>query len=161
MENGQKFFTGQHAYRKFHSTTTCLVELTDHIFEEIDNGNLVGLVSTDLSKAFDTLSHDLLLSKLGSLGVGRTALTWFHSYLSDRVQRVNLGDYKSTETKIEAGVPQGSILGPVLFIAFTSDFHTSLNDCKVKAYADDTQILVTAKTVEELQLKIEETIKGK
>ena len=69
-----------------------------------------------------------------------------------------MGECRSTEARVEAGVPQGSVLGPVLFIAFTSDFHKSLKDCKVKAYADDTQLLVRAKSVEELKVKIEETI---
>ena len=125
----------------------------------MDNGNHIGLISTDLSKAFDTLSHDLLLSKLERMGIGRPAVSWFQSYLSDRFQRVKLGDFTSSEARVEAGVPQGSVLGPVLFIAFTSDFHKSLKDCKVTSYADDTQLLVNANTIEELKIKIETTIR--
>ena len=158
MESNNKFFTGQHAYRKLHSTTTCLIEVTDHIHQQVDKGNVVGLISTDLSKAFDTLSHDLLLKKLAALGIGKSAISWFLSYLTNRYQRVKLGDFRSSEAKVEAGVPQGSVLGPVLFIAFTSDFHKYVNKCRVRAYADDTQLLVQSNSIDELKTHIEETI---
>ena len=158
LEKHHLLYPGQHAYRKSHSTTTCLIETTNYIYNELDRKNLVGLVATDLSKAFDTLSHDLLLAKLQNLGFGYSSILWFKSYLNNRTQQVKLGKIRSEIAPVESGVPQGSILGPILFITFTSDFSSSFPNCNIKAYADDTQILVTAKSTKELKHRIEETI---
>ena len=121
LERNNLFFSGQHAYRQKHSTTTCLVEVTEHIHKAIDNGRLVGLASTDLSKAFDTLCHNQLLRKLANMNFGANAIEWLRSYLSNRTQQVKFNEIVSDPTIVEAGVPQGSILGPILFIAFTAD----------------------------------------
>ena len=115
-------------------------------------------MSTDLSKAFDTLSHDLLLEKLQTAGLGSKAVDWIKSYLTDRKQQVKMGSTTSSISTVQAGVPQGSILGPLLFITYTADLASNLSDCKVTAYADDTQILVTAKSETELKTKVEKTI---
>ena len=111
-----------------------------------------------MSKAFDTLSHNLLLSKLQGLGFGSGSLSWIRSYPTDRTQQVKMNDILSDKCIVEAGVPQGSILGPVLFIAFTTDFNQHFEDCKITAYADDTQLLVEGKSVDELKQKIESTL---
>ena len=158
LEENNLLFSGQHAYRKSHSTTTALIESTNYIYRQLDNKNHVGLVATDLSKAFDTLSHDLLLSKLQNMGFGYSSITWLQSYLSNRTQQVKLGPIKSSIETTEAGVPQGSILGPILFITFTADFHLSFPNCSITSYADDTQILVSGKTKKDLKQKIEDTI---
>ena len=158
LETTSKFFNNQHAYRRKHSTTTCLVEATDYIHSKLDSGQMVGLISTDLSKAFDTLSHNHPLSKLQNLGFSTSAVAWVKSYLSNRSQQVNMNGIISSSQTVESGVPQGSILGPVLFIAFTSDFHECFPDFKITAFADDTQIMVTGQSSEEIRTKAETAI---
>ena len=158
LETTSKFFKNQHAYRRRHSTTTCLVEVTDYIHAKMDSGQMVGLISTDLSKAFDTLSHNLLLTKLQKLGFSTNAVSWIKSYLTNRSQQVSINGTLSSSQTVESGVPQGSILGPVLFIAFTSDFHSSFPDFKITAFADDTQIMVTGHSSEEIRTKAESAI---
>ena len=158
LEKNGLLYSSQHAYRKQHSTTTALIETTNFIYSQLDKKNYVGLVATDLSKAFDTLSHDLLLTKLQNMGFSYSSITWFRSYLSNRTQQTKLGNIKSSIATTEAGVPQGSILGPILFISFTADFHHTFPNCKIHAYADDTQILLSAKTLEDLKHQIESTI---
>ena len=155
LEENDKLYDGQHAYRRKHSTASCLIEITDYIHSKLEEKKLVGLVSTDLSKAFDTLSHPQLLSKLQGLGFGASSVNWIRSYLTNRTQQVKMNGVLSDESVVEAGVPQGSILGPVLFIAFTADFSKSFEECKITAYADDTQLLVVGNSVGDIKEKVE------
>ena len=141
----------QHAYRKGHSTQTCLSEIADYIYKELDKGNLIGLASLDLSKAFDSICHSHLLHKLSKLGIGSQSLHWCESYLKDRTQQTKFKKYTSSEATVTSGVPQGSILGPILFICFTNDLPEVFNNCKIMSYADDTQILVSAKTGKQIK----------
>lgn len=148
----------QHAYRKFHSTTTSLFELTERIKKCIDNGNLVALAALDLSKAFDSLAHDLILKKLDDMGLNENATSWIQSYLSNRKQLVKFGKIRSNIEKIESGVPQGSILGPLLFITCTNDIYSKLAEYEIFTYADDMQIVIEGKKAKELGRKLETAI---
>ena len=114
----------QHAYRKYHSTTTSLFELIETIKKHIDTGCFVAIAALDLSKAFDSLAHNLILKKLDEIGLNETATNWIKSYLSNRKQRVKFGNIKSSLEKIESGVPQGSILGQLLFITWQTMIST-------------------------------------
>ena len=149
----------QHAYQKNRGTVTCLFELLNDIYELIDEKYKVALISLDLSKAFDTINHSLLLKKLKSFNLNADSVDYIQSYLSNRSQVSNFGKYTSSEEKIMSGVPQGSILGPFLFLCFVNDlpdvFH---NFCKFKAYADDTQLLVFDKDMHKLKDKVENVI---
>ena len=117
-----------------------------------------GIASMDLSKAFDSVSHNLLLQKLSALGFADSSIGWIKSYLTDRSQQVKFKHHISEVTRVEAGVPQGSVLGPILFIAFTADMAEQLKGCKIRAYADDTQILVDGKDSTEVKFKLEAAI---
>ena len=154
-----KLSTKQHAYRKYHSTTTCIFELTETALKYIDDGYLVAIASLDLSKAFDSLSHDLILQKLLNMGLDGTAVKWIKSYLSNRKQVVKFGKIESDEEIVESGVPQGSIIGPLLFITCTDDIEDEMKDYNIFSYADDMQILVKGKTTLELENKLEAAIK--
>ena len=158
LEETNKLFISQHAYRQFHSTTSALVEITEFIHQELENKNIPAIIATDLSKAFDSVSHGLLLRKLQDLGLHGSCTSWVGSYLSERTQTTKFSTITSDEEKVLAGVPQGSILGPILFIAFTTDLAQEVGDCKVVAYADDAALLVSAPTWKKLKRKIETSV---
>ena len=159
LEKTNGLYAGQHAYRKSHSTTTCLIEITEAIHKQLDSGGVMGVASMDLSKAFDSVSHGLLLRKLEQKGLGGGCLKWLQSYLTGRTQQVRFIDYTSETLEVKSGVPQGSVLGPILFIVLTSDLIDHLEeDCIVKAYADDTQLLVGGQNREEVKTKLETAI---
>ena len=106
----------------------------------MDSGGLAGAVLTDLSKTFDCLNHELLMAKLNAFGFSRPALLFIHSYLTNRKQRVKVNGSFSTWTKTLLGVPQGSVLGPLLFNIYLNDLLMFLEETKVCNYADDTNI---------------------
>ena len=159
LEKNQILSRNQHAYRKMHSTVTCLSQLVDHIYELLDQKKHTALISLDLSKAFDSISHNLLLNKLSKQGLSENSLHWIKSYLTNRQQTSKFKDYTSTEEIVTAGVPQGSIMGPLLFLCFTNDLYEVFDDnCKVVSYADDTQILVFSNNPSQLKTTIRNII---
>lgn len=115
LHEANLFYTFQSGFRESFSTDSCLLHLTDIIRMEMDKGNLTGMILLDLQKAFDTVNHTILIKKLKALGLNISALNWFTSYLSDRKQLVNISGVTSGFEKITCGVPQGSIIGPLLF----------------------------------------------
>ena len=150
----------QNAYRKKHGTQTCLFQVINCIQKYLDEKELVAIVSLDLSKAFDAINHDMLLQKLIKLGLSESALCWIKSYLSNRKQCTKFSKYTSKDEDIKAGVPQGSILGPLLFICFSNDIYEAFEDkCEAFSYADDSQLILHSKNQKQLIKKIEEIIK--
>ena len=159
LEKNNIISNRQHAYRKSHSTETCLFELLNNIYKNLDEKLYVAVAKLDLSKAFDSISHDLLLLKMQKLGLENTSLKWIKSYLSDRKQITQFKDFTSTTEKIKSGVPQGSILGPLLFLCYVNDLPNVFEKkCEMLSYADDTQLLVTARTKDELKNKLENAL---
>ena len=159
LEENKLISKNQHAYRKFHSTITCLVEVINFIYKIIDIKRFAAITSLDLSKAFDSISHKLILKKLRKLGIEENAVSWIGSSLTDRKQTTKFKNYKSHEETVSSGIPQGSILGPLLFLCYTNDIHEVFGEeYKVAAYADDMQIIAEAKTLPQLKEKIEKAI---
>ena len=132
--------TFQSAYTKNHSTGTVLLDITDFVFESFDNGEVVILVLLDYSKAFDCANHDLILAKSKALGFQESALQMLSSYLSCRQQKIKIENDESNWCKLLNGVPQGSILGPLLFTVLLNDIKSVIKNCRHHCYADDTQI---------------------
>ena len=116
----------QSAFMKHHSTQTSLHHVLDSFFDNNNLGELTGVCLFDLAKYFDTIYHELLLYKLGKYGLTETELLWFSNYLSDRSQIVNINGQLSSPKLIKTGVPQGSVLGPLLFLyLFMTFLHVS------------------------------------
>jgi len=143
LKENNLFDPFQSAYLKHHSTETALLKVHNDIMMSLDEGKPIILLLLDLSAAFDTVDHSLLLNRLNRMyGVGGTALKWFRSYLSDRVQCVKIGNYRSVWKPLSCGVPQGSILGPLLFTLYIGPLGKIVSDCGLQyhIYADDTQL---------------------
>ena len=134
------FYDSQYGFRKHHSTELAAIELVDRIHKEIDQNKIPFSVFLDLSKAFDTLDHSILLNKLQYYGITGTALDWFRSYLTERYQYVDYNGASSGMRLLTTGVPQGSILGPLLFIIYMNDVHTVSDNLNFILYADDTTL---------------------
>ena len=122
MNENKLLYSSQYGFREKHSTELAAMELTDKIFNHLDNKKTPLAIFIDLSKAFDTIDHAILLEKLKYYGIQGTALKWFTSYLSHRTQFVQYKDQTSSKSEITTGVPQGSILGPWYLVSFTNNF---------------------------------------
>ena len=145
------FYAAQYGFRPARSTSHALLDLTSYVHDGVDNGSKVLGIFIDLAKAFDTLNSDVLLEKLERYGVCGTSLKWFKSYLTGRKQRVVLPcGTTSNDCEVETGVPQGSVLGPLLFIIYINDLPKSVPLLKVLLFADDTSALYRSKNEQEL-----------
>ena len=141
----------QHGFRPKHSTSTAIINLTDDLLRVIDKGYVVGLISLDLEKAFDLISHDLLLKKLKYFGFDESVINWFRNYLTQRRQITTVNGNESQSSFVQNGVPQGSILGPLLFIMFLNDLTKVVEKCSMSLYADDTCVYYASKNPQELE----------
>ena len=150
----------QSGFRPKHSTLTTLIHMCDTLYENMDNGQLSGVVFLDIRKAFDSINHTILLQKMNDqFGIKNVELDWFKSYLTNREQACIVNGAMSSPKTIVCGVPQGSILGPLLFLLYINDLPECLEKTSPHLYADDTQISTSAKTIEELTENLNNDLK--
>ena len=139
LDQKKLLYIFQSGLRSRSSSDTCLTHLTDFIKFQMDQGHFVGMVLLDLQKAFYTVDHGSLLMKLKALCLSQDVSRWFQSYLSDRQQLVYVSGTLSSHANISCGVPQGSILGPLLFLIYVNDMSSAVSN-KLLLYADDSAI---------------------
>ena len=138
LESSQSLSNTQHGFRPKLSTETALTVITNKIYNNMDSKKITLLTLCDLSKAFDSVSHEILLKKCSAI---KMDIFWFKSYIENRAQSVRLNGTVSNKLNVAYGVPQGSILGPVLFSIYVNDLNESINECCLTQCADDTQFL--------------------
>ena len=150
LDKHNNLYKFQSGYRRNHSTDFCLSYFADKISKCFDSGLLTGVILIDLQKAFDTIDHNILLLKMPSLRFSREVIDWYKSYLSSRKFHVNFHDKFSTSSDLRCGVPQGSTLGPLLFLLYINDMPQAI-DCDLFLYADDTCLLFQHKDLERIK----------
>ena len=123
-------------------------------------GRLSSVVFTDLKKAFDTVDHGILIQKLCQYGMQRRELDWFKSYLQDRKQCCKVNGHTSKIANVNCSVPQGSCLGPLLFLIYINDLPCALQSTKGTMYADDTSISYSSKSIPEITKQLIQTLTG-
>jgi len=148
----------QFGFRPNFSTYMALIMSVDKITAALERGNFVLGVFLDFSKAFDTIDHNILLQKLECYGIRGTALQWFQSYLSDRYQYVSFDGVCSTKQKIICGVPQGSILGPLLFLIYVNDLAYVSQELFTVMYADDSNLFNENTSLKVLESKMNKSL---
>ena len=143
-------------FRKGFSIPQCLLAMLEKWKRTVDNSKMFGALLTDLSKAFDCLDHKLLIAKLNAYGFSLTALKLVHNYLSNSKQRTKINSTYSSLLEIIFGVPQGSILGPLLFNTFLIDLFFIFEDTDIASYADDNTLYVIADNIDGVIKSLEE-----
>ena len=147
LMNNAILCNNQYGFRKKHSTIDAIAKFVTDTTMSLDAKDSVLSVFLDLSKAFDTINHNILLQKLHFYGIRGKALDWFRSYLSNRKQFVFYNGHSSIADMVECGVPQGSVLGPLLFIIYTNDLPNSINNANTILFADDTTVYYANKSI--------------
>ena len=149
----------QFGFQQHNSFDHALISMTEAVKNTLDNKRFGCGIFIDLQKAFDTVSHRILLAKLEHYGIRGTTLEWFRSYLTDRIQYVSINGKCSYPLHINCGVPQGSVLGPLLFLLFINDLPNASRRLKFYIFADDTNIYYDSDTIEDLTKKVNNELK--
>ena len=145
----------QSGFRSNHSTDSCLSYLNDKILKGFDSGLLTEMILIDLQKAFDTIDHEILFKKMIYLRFSNQTISWYKSYLSNRTFKVSVNKALSDPGDLTCGVPQGSILGPLIFLLYVNDMPNSVV-CDLYLYADDSCLVFQHKEVKEIETRLNE-----
>ena len=159
VDNKNIIYDLQFGFRQQYSTSHVLINITKNIRKALDDGNIGCGAFVDLQKAFDTLDHHILLATSNHYGIRGVSNDWFKSYLSNRRQYVFINGYESGLAAINCGVPQGSVLGPLLFLLYINDLNQAIKSCKVHHVADDTNLLCLSNLIKKLNKQVNADLK--
>ena len=160
LQNTGQLYENQYGFHANHSCEHAIGQVIGTIVKGLENKQYAACILLDLSKAFDMIEHSILLQKLESYGIRGNALSWFESYLTNRTLRVkcrtvsSCNESVSEEQLVEYGTPQGSCLGPLIFLIFVNDLHLHLRDSKRIQFADDTTLVFTHRNLNFLRFSI-------
>ena len=155
LNENEILYQRQYGFCKGHSTTDAVTNLVLEILHGFEENQMILAVFIDLKKAFDSVSHSRIVLKLGQLGEKDTELEWFQNYLNERHQVVQINRTVSSAQKLTVGIPQGSLLGVLLFQLIINDIFTCLRYCVSILYADDTTLLLSGKSLKFLRSKLQ------
>ena len=150
----------QFGFRKGYSTEQAILEITENFKSAIDNGEITCGLFLDLSKAFDTVNHQILIDKLCKYGIRGTPLAWFTDYLSNRQQYVKIGNTESDLLTLTCGIPQGSTLGPLLFILYINDMPNCSKKLSFRIFADDTNVFYSSNSIDDIEKVMNEELQN-
>ena len=160
FDKNKTLYDKQYGFRAKHSTQHVIIDIINNIHNNMDKGLFSCGIFIDLKKAFDTVDHSILLHKLHHYGIRGVINNWFRSYLTDRIQTTQIGGYISSKHTVNLGVPQGSVLGPLLFLIYINDIHKSSEVFKFYLFADDTNLVYSDKKLKSLETIINRELIG-
>ena len=149
LEKNNLLNENQHGFRRHRSCSTQLISHTHNVFKNLIDGNEVDFIYLDYSKAFDKVDHNVLLKKLTLLSISENYIKWLECFLKGRIQFVVVGNQLSFPTIVQSGVPQGSVLAPVLYTTYINDLTNEIKSCEVLTFADDTKLISKINSVKD------------
>ena len=161
LDKNSIIYSLQFGFWQHYPTLYALLNLTEALMKALDDGNFACGIFVDLHKAFDTVDLGILLSKLFHYGIRGLTNKWFESYLANRKQFVSVNGFASSASSIASGVPQGSVMGHLLFLLYVNDLHVAIKHCKVHHFTDDTNLLIIDKSLKKLNRLLNSDLKNR